>query len=761
MIRFLKIGWLGAGAFLLAGTAAYAQYDPPKQPSIEVNLEVLQSLRGEGGGVYRSAAPPQRSLSRGLAGRPAADRPARRSTFGYGAAIQDSPETSDRRATAPVRPQPPERHGSVPQPRQKPLHDKPVKEYFGHDEFEKLPDVTRRPPRPQTPSLDGLIAREPKQPPQPSAPQPPSAPAAWPESDEMVIPAPLPPKEEVVQQPLPSRELGAHERYELIPLPGAPQFSEPPPQDDHRKVAPRMVMPATDDPRSSGTLPVPPSLPAAAPPAALEKTLPAPEPAPEPAPVPALPQSSQNWLQSDDGKPDDGLLELPGTAEKSFPKLQQVPAAAPPAPAAPVLPPPPPPAPAPAPVLTPPSAPAPAEPRREVIRQPLPVMETPAPVPLSAAPAKPAKPAAPPAAEKPAAPAPVAAPVIEPLPQPRELTIPPDLRNPEMAEELKLPAPELEMPDMPPLEMPETAAPPVAPMPLQREEDAPGIPLLEMPETTMPPAEAPPPLPPAAISAPPEEEKGFLPGLTHTFRNLLTDEAESPPPVPSVAEEPLERVPEVNVEASTLPPPHLPPMQMLQQGAAEQMAAESQTLPSLKKLTENQEAEEISSALFGAPAAPEPALPETIEDTSLNDPLPPLSEDYEVVEINNKPVAAATNKEAQVAALPPPSEPAKAPAAALQVTYGVENTDVPDAMKAKLLKLATQAKEQNRRIRVTAYASGKPDESKAAHMVSLSRALSLRAFLIDAGVDMEQIIVKPKGLENSGGTPDRADLALE
>ncbi len=53
-----------------------------------------------------------------------------------------------------------------------------------------------------------------------------------------------------------------------------------------------------------------------------------------------------------------------------------------------------------------------------------------------------------------------------------------------------------------------------------------------------------------------------------------------------------------------------------------------------------------------------------------------------------------------------------------------------------------------------------PDQPSTARRVSLSRALSVRAHLIDEGVANLRINVQAEGDKNPGGEPDRVDVMV-
>lgn len=341
-------------------------------------------------------------------------------------------------------------------------------------------------------------------------------------------------------------------------------------------------------------------------------------------------------------------------------------------------------------------------------------------------------------------------------------------------------------------------APPAEPAPMPQK---PIVPILE-PTPEPQPMPVPPqavkqiePVKPAPAPRPAEvenqgEEGGIFSGLTSTFSNLLTTKeptakAPVPAPVAPAAPMPSNLSPNVNPLPAELPgsptaqAPNpvqpardLPPMDRLsKEASADDFKDEIFDRKQPKPVDKSKLIDASKAVPFGeVKQQPLLDIPADIADIDLDAPLP-ISEEYEVVEKDNKPVQKAPQKaEMELAMLPTESkEPAKAmvktpslqPGVSLQIVYSTDNTDVPEAMKAKLKKLAADAKRDNRRIILTSYASGQDDEAQVANRISLSRSLKLRGFLITEGVAKEKIIPKSMGLKNEGGPADRADIVLE
>ncbi len=84
-----------------------------------------------------------------------------------------------------------------------------------------------------------------------------------------------------------------------------------------------------------------------------------------------------------------------------------------------------------------------------------------------------------------------------------------------------------------------------------------------------------------------------------------------------------------------------------------------------------------------------------------------------------------------------------------------------DAAKQGLDRLASRLSADGRLyVQLIAYAGGGGDASQARRL-SLSRALAARSYLVDHGVEIKQIDVRPLGNKfDPGSAPDRIDLVI-
>ncbi len=143
------------------------------------------------------------------------------------------------------------------------------------------------------------------------------------------------------------------------------------------------------------------------------------------------------------------------------------------------------------------------------------------------------------------------------------------------------------------------------------------------------------------------------------------------------------------------------------------------------------------------PAAPEPAKP-----------APPTP-----AAAVPKPAKTDPEKQEQ-AVLPSAKEPVKA-GRALQVVFEANDLKLPDKAKSGLKDLAGKLNDQkNLRLQLMAYAAGKELSPGKARRMSLSRALSVRSFLIESGVRSTRIDVRALGKKMTEAPANRVDVNI-
>jgi outer membrane protein OmpA-like peptidoglycan-associated protein len=115
---------------------------------------------------------------------------------------------------------------------------------------------------------------------------------------------------------------------------------------------------------------------------------------------------------------------------------------------------------------------------------------------------------------------------------------------------------------------------------------------------------------------------------------------------------------------------------------------------------------------------------------------------------------------------PSPTPPAPAPAptvAAEHIVFQPDDTNLADEAKQELDRLAARLGADARLyVQLVAYASsGSGGDASQARRLSLSRALAARSYLVDHGVEIKQIDVRPLGNKSEpGAVPDRIDLLV-
>lgn len=97
----------------------------------------------------------------------------------------------------------------------------------------------------------------------------------------------------------------------------------------------------------------------------------------------------------------------------------------------------------------------------------------------------------------------------------------------------------------------------------------------------------------------------------------------------------------------------------------------------------------------------------------------------------------------------------------MRVLFDESQSKLPDSARANLAKLADQVKDKRDvRLQLLAYAGGADLNSNRARRLSLSRALSVRSFLIESGIRSTRIDVRALGDKTAGDPKNRVDVTL-
>ena len=163
-----------------------------------------------------------------------------------------------------------------------------------------------------------------------------------------------------------------------------------------------------------------------------------------------------------------------------------------------------------------------------------------------------------------------------------------------------------------------------------------------------------------------------------------------------------------------------------------------------------------NTAAKAAPAAPPPpALPKPTKTASAAPPPPPPP--------------APKKEEAKPVSAPiaPTSAPAPKPSAqsasgdTTRIAFANGQSQLPDDATAKLDPVIAKLKQDSGlRLQLMAYANGDQDGANKARRLSLSRALAVRAYLIDNDIASTRMDVRALGNRADNGPADRVDLVV-
>lgn len=297
-------------------------------------------------------------------------------------------------------------------------------------------------------------------------------------------------------------------------------------------------------------------------------------------------------------------------------------------------------------------------------------------------------------------------------------------------------------------------------------DDDDGLPVLPLPE-----------------GAAPMQEDGQFPAMPDLIPDAVEEETESeavvppPPGLPTLPRSGDRVVADAEDELSFLPP--LPRENVDEVPVA---TTPNRSLPSLGAIMTEERREQMAP----------PPLPE-LDELS---PLPQTPADVEtsvaantadLMSLDDMPALPAPDtgkdKEMELAALPSPPLPdslkaADVPSAGVkapEVTnkgkpnqrvrlfYGREDTEVSTAMQSALSDIAAAMKaDASLRLSMNSYAGSDPDQDVPAKRISLKRALAIRTYLIESGVDADRI-APPRALGNDvpEGPVERVDIFFE
>ncbi|NQW12269.1 MAG: OmpA family protein [Alphaproteobacteria bacterium] len=210
-----------------------------------------------------------------------------------------------------------------------------------------------------------------------------------------------------------------------------------------------------------------------------------------------------------------------------------------------------------------------------------------------------------------------------------------------------------------------------------------------------------------------------------------------------------------------------PPAALMTRAAPAPAAPKTMTLAPPKPMVAKPAAPQVVTA---TPVAPKP----TTMKPAAPPPPPVIPKAPEPPKLPPPAIAAPKRAtDTQVAAVPPaPAKATSAPAAPTASTQGVsgdqlrlvfpaEQSQLPDDAKSGLNEIiARLQKNEALRVQLLAYADGDQGTANKARRLSLSRALAVRAYLIDAKIQSTRMDVRALGNRAQEAPKDRVDVVL-
>lgn len=158
------------------------------------------------------------------------------------------------------------------------------------------------------------------------------------------------------------------------------------------------------------------------------------------------------------------------------------------------------------------------------------------------------------------------------------------------------------------------------------------------------------------------------------------------------------------------------------------------------------------------PSAPPPEVTPVKKPVvaKIPEPVIPAAPAIPVASVKPKPKAKKI-EQAAVSPAPKSTQPGRA----LQVVFGATASKLPAAAKDGLKALALKLKgKETLRLQLFAYAGGRDMSSSKARRMSLSRALSVRSFLIENGIRSTRIDVRALGSKTAKKPLNRVDVNI-
>jgi outer membrane protein OmpA-like peptidoglycan-associated protein len=207
------------------------------------------------------------------------------------------------------------------------------------------------------------------------------------------------------------------------------------------------------------------------------------------------------------------------------------------------------------------------------------------------------------------------------------------------------------------------------------------------------------------------------------------------------------------------------PVQASNRPSAAAKSPTRETAPSPQASLAPQKSPSPTASPPQAPAPQASLAPPTSPPSSPSPPPPPAPQASPSPSPSPAPPAPQASLAPPASAAPTPATEPRAAAAATppadRILFRPDDANLADEAKQELDRLAARLGADGRLyVQLVAYASGGGDASQARRL-SLSRALAARSYLVDHGVEIKQIDLRPLGNKmEPGAVPDRIDLVI-
>jgi len=155
--------------------------------------------------------------------------------------------------------------------------------------------------------------------------------------------------------------------------------------------------------------------------------------------------------------------------------------------------------------------------------------------------------------------------------------------------------------------------------------------------------------------------------------------------------------------------------------------------------------------------------PKPVSNTATATRTAPLSKTLPLPQTKSKPEQPATvlAKRTSAAVTPNPTTTTQQSGLTLRILFEEGASILPNSMATKLDGLVRELKSNtSSRLQLVAYATAADGSASKARRLSLSRALSVRAYLIDQGVKSTRMDVRALGSRPGSNPADRVDVVM-